>query len=160
MGSSARDFEFVYGDWSVRNRKLRDTTDPDCDEWVEFDARSEVYPVLDGFGHIDHMTVSDPPEGSPFEGFTLRLFDPEAARWSIWWSSTRAPGKLDPPVVGGFVDGHGTFECDDVIGGRPVRVRFEWDSRDPDSPEWRQSFSYDGSRTWKRNWVMTFSRAG
>jgi len=88
---------------------------------------------------------------------TLRLFDPALDTWSIWWSSTRAPGHLDPPVVGRFTDAQGVFECDDVVGGRPVRLRFRW-TADDDAPEWRQFFSYDSGATWRENWQMSFSR--
>jgi hypothetical protein len=113
----------------------------------------------DGIGHVDRMHVPAPPDGEPFEGFTLRLFDPAAGTWSIWWSSTRAPGRLDPPVVGTFTADLGLFECEDVIGGRPVKVRFEWCRSDPLSPTWQQSFSYDSGRTWKVNWVMVLHPA-
>jgi hypothetical protein len=153
----ADDFAFLQGSWTVHNRKLRDVTDPACEEWVEFDATSEVFPVLGGWGHIDRMTVPDPPDGPAFEGMTLRLFDPALETWSIWWSSTRAPGHLDPPVVGRFTDGHGVFECDDVVGRRPVRLRFDWQADDR-TPAWRQSFSYDSGATWRENWQMTLSR--
>ena len=36
------DFDFVPGRWHVHNRKLVDALDPECDEWVEFDADSEA----------------------------------------------------------------------------------------------------------------------
>lgn len=150
-------FDFIYGNWHVHNRKLRDVTDPDCREWVEFEATSEAFPVLHGIGHIDRIHVPDPPDGEPFEGMTLRLFDPSADTWSIWWSSTRVPGRLDPPVVGRFDDGHGVFDCEDVLAGRAVRVRFEW-LADPASPVWRQSFSFDGGHSWQLNWTMHLRR--
>jgi len=153
----AKAFEFVYGSWQVHNTKLRDVSDPSCTEWLEFDATSEVSTILNGIGHIDRMTVQAPPEGDPFEGFTLRLFDPAASTWSIWWSSTRAPGKLEPRVVGRFEAGVGRFECDDVIAGRPVRVRFEWRRDDPSAPTWQQFFSYDQGVTWAPNWLMLFT---
>lgn len=95
-------FDFIFGRWIVRNRKLVDVTDPECKDWVEFEGSSEAFPVLDGYGHVDRMYVTDPPDGESFEGFTLRLFDPASRTWKIWWSSTRAPGVLDPPVEGRF----------------------------------------------------------
>jgi len=149
-------FDFIFGRWRVHNRKLVDLTDPGCEEWVEFDASSEAFPVLDGVGHVDRMYVDG---AAPFEGFTFRLFDPGSGAWRIWWSSTRAPGVLDPPVEGRFQGGHGVFECEDEIAGRSVVVRFEWLVVDSDAPRWQQSFSYDGGRTWKLNWTMTLSRA-
>jgi hypothetical protein len=158
QASQSHAFEFIFGKWKVLNRKLRDVSDPTCEEWVQFDATSEVFPILQGVGHVDRMYVPDPSDGDPFEGFTLRLYDPSTESWSIWWSSTRSPGRLDPPVVGQFVDGCGTFECDDVIGGHAVTVRFEWRA-DEKLPTWRQSFSYDEGASWKLNWEMTFTRS-
>jgi hypothetical protein len=155
--NQAAAFEFIYGQWKVRNRKLRNVADPECDEWVEFDARSDVFPILEGIGHVDRMYVAQPSDGHAFEGFTLRLFDPATEKWSIWWSSTRAPGQLDPPVIGTFVGNLGTFECDDVVGGHAVTVRFEW-LADALEPVWRQSFSYDLGTSWKLNWEMAFTR--
>jgi hypothetical protein len=157
--SQSQAFEFIYGTWTVLNRKLRDVADPMCEEWVEFEATSEVFPILQGIGHVDRMYVAHPSDGEPFEGFTLRLYEPSTKTWSIWWSSTRSPGRLDPPVVGQFVDGCGTFECDDVVSGHAVKVRFEWRA-DAVAPAWCQSFSYDGGASWKLNWEMTFTRSG
>jgi len=156
MSDTHRDFEFIIGRWNVHNRKLRDVADPQCTEWVEFEATSEAFHVLDGIGHVDRIFVPDPPDGVPFEGFTLRLYDPASSTWSIWWSSTRAPGRLDPPVVGEFSDGIGVFTCDDVIAGRPTKVRFEW-TADETHPVWRQAFSADGGANWRTNWEMTLS---
>jgi hypothetical protein len=153
----AHAFDFIHGSWTVHNRKLREVADPACEDWVEFDATSEACPVLHGFGHLDRMEVPVAPDGPGFEGMTLRLFDPVLDTWRIYWSSTRAPGRLDPPMLGGFTDGHGVFEGEDVVAGRPVRLRFDW-TADDTSPEWRQSFSYDAGATWRENWVMTFSR--
>jgi hypothetical protein len=147
-------FDFIYGHWLVHNRKLVDVADPQCEDWVEFDARSEAFPVLDGYGHIDRIYVTDPPDGESFEGFTLRLFDPATGTWRIWWSSTRALGVLDPPVHGRFDGDHGSFECEDVIAGHRVIVRFEWLTANKKAPRWQQSFSYDHRKTWKLNWVM------
>jgi hypothetical protein len=157
MMTSAADFDFIFGRWIGHNQKLVDLVDPHCKEWVKFDATDEASPILGGIGNIHRMFAHDVPGGDSFEGFTLRLYDPGTSTWRIWWSSTRSPGLLDPPVVGRFTDGHGVFECDDVLAGKPAKVRFEWQSNSR-GPHWQQSFSFDAGATWRVNWTMTFER--
>ena len=155
----AHAFDFVHGRWHVHNRKLRDNTDPNCTEWVEFEATSQAFPVLDGVGHLDRIEVPDPPDGPPFQAMTLRLFDPADETWRIWWSSTRVPGRLDPPLAGRFEGEHGVFFGEDVVNGHEIRLRFDWYA-DAESPTWEQRFSFDGGSSWILNWVMALTRAG
>jgi hypothetical protein len=105
----------VPGVWQMHNRKLINALDQECDEWVEFDSVSTGDIRLYGLGNTDRMLVeSMPPDGRPYEGMTLRLFDPQEKVWRIWWTSSRYPGVLEPPVVGRFEeDGVGRFYCDD-----------------------------------------------
>jgi hypothetical protein len=154
----AHDFDFIHGRWAVHNRKLRDNADPDCTEWVEFDATSEAFPVLDGVGHLDRFVVPSPPDGPAFQAITLRLFDPADQLWRIWWSSTRAPGRLDPPLAGSFEGTHGVFFGDDVVNGRDIKLWFDWQAQDA-SPRWEQRFSFDAGESWVLNWAMTFTHA-
>jgi hypothetical protein len=88
----------------------------------------------------------------------LRAFDAATGLWSIWWLDGRDPHRLDPPMVGGFDDGLGTFFADDLFEGRPIRVRFLWRVADPQSPRWEQAFSIDGGEKWETNWTMDFAR--
>jgi hypothetical protein len=157
ISDAAHDFDFILGDWHVHNRKLRDNADPDCVEWVEFDGTSRAVQVLDGVGHLDRIEVPHPPDGPPFQAFTLRLFDPADETWRIWWSSTRAPGRLDPPLAGRFEGRHGVFFGEDVVNGRPIRLRFDWHA-ETSSPTWEQRFSFDDGTSWILNWVMTLTR--
>jgi hypothetical protein len=152
------DFDFVFGKWRTANRKrLRPLVEGDT-EWIEFDGTIEARPILFGLGNVDTMAVPDFPGRGAFEGLTLRLFEPNTGLWRIWWASTVSGGLLDPPVVGRFVEGHGTFECDDVIEGRQVRVRFAWTVISSTAALWEQSFSFDAGRTFDLNWVAQLTR--
>jgi hypothetical protein len=149
----ASDFDFLPGRWQVANRRLVDTLDPDCDEWETFEATSTAEAMLGGIGNLDHFVTDG------YEGFSLRLYDPDEDLWRIWWSSTQRPGRLDPPVEGRFSEpGRARFECDDVLEGMPIRMRFDWSDVTADSARWEQAFSFDGGATWKTNWVMELSR--
>ena len=157
-GMAQTDFDFLFGRWQVHNRKLANTLDPECTEWVEFEATQEANPILGGMGNVDFM-VTTLPTGEHFEGMSLRLFEPEQQVWRIWWASTGRPGYLDPPVEGRFSDGVGVFTGDDVFGGQPAKVRFTWENITETGARWSQAFSFDDGQTWGPvNWIMTFTR--
>ncbi len=149
----ARDFDFWYGRWSVANRRLKARL-CGCTEWEEFEAVSCCRPLLSGFGNEDDFRSDHRPG---FVGMTLRLFNPTTRQWSIFWADNQR-GVLDPPVVGSFVGDRGVFEGDDVLDGRPIRVRFIWERHGPGRARWSQAFSSDGGITWEQNWVMAMTR--
>jgi hypothetical protein len=151
------DFDFLFGRWDVRHRRLRDATDPGCTDWLDLGGTCEAWPLLGTGGHVDRFVVPAQPGTEAFEGSTLRLLDPATDLWSIHWSSTRSPGRFDPPVVGGFDGDVGTFTGAEVVGGRRVLVRFTWHRRA--SPRWQQELSYDAGVTWRVNWTMDLARA-
>jgi hypothetical protein len=104
-------------------------------------------------------------ELGPDSRFTLDATKPiteftEAKQASIRWAATSRPGELDPPVVGGFEGNHGQFLGDDVVGGRTIRVRFDWQNISPTSSRWSQASSADEAKTWEENWVMDFTPTG
>lgn len=144
------DFDFLIGDWTITNERLRERL-KGSSEWETFSATSKVEKVMDGCGNLDQMAV--PARG--FTGMTLRLYNPETKLWSIYWSDTKSC-RLFPPMVGRFENGRGEFYGDDVEGGVPVRVRFLWTPGT--SPRWEQAMSVDGGDTWELNWVMRFGR--
>lgn len=152
------DFDFLFGRWTVANRKLQKPLDPDSTDWVEFTATVETEPVLGGLGNIDRYLAPDFPGRPGYEGLALRLFDPEARVWRIWWASAASDGQLDTPVVGRRADGGIVCECDDVLDGQPLKVRYEWLEIASGAPRWEQSFSFDHGDTWQRNWIMLWHR--
>jgi hypothetical protein len=152
------DFDFFFGSWRQTNRKRVKPLVKGDNEWVEFESWTDARPILGGLGNIDTFKAPDLPGRPNFEGFSLRLVEPGTGLWRIWWASTIGNGQLDPPVVGRFQDGIGLFECDDVIDGVPVTVRFTWKDT-ADSATWEQSFSFDGGGIWDTNWVTRHTRA-
>lgn len=146
------DFDFFFGTWHQANRKrVRPLVEGDT-EWVEFESWTEAGAILSGAGNIDTFKAPDFPGRPGFEGFSLRLYEPETGLWRIWWASTVGNGQLDAPVIGRFEDGIGLFECDDVIDGIALRVRFTWKDITPASATWEQAFSFDDGATWDTNW--------
>lgn len=153
-----RDFHFLFGRWRITNRKLADPFDENGTDWLEFESSSVVRPILGGLGNTDAYSAPEFPGRGSFEGLALRLFDPRTKLWRIWWVSTAQPGSLDAPLVGRFIHGKGRFECDDIVGGRPVRVRYGWKDITPLSACWEQSFSFDDGATFRVNWIQELVR--
>ena len=145
------------GKWRVHHRRLVERL-AGSDEWQEFEGTSEAWPILDGAGNIDD-NVLELPAGT-YRAISLRTFDPVTDTWSIWWLDGRTPGRLDPPVVGSFKDGIGTFIAEDTFNGRRILVRFVWSEITEDSCRWEQAFSPDGGEGWEVNWVMESTRIG
>ncbi len=148
-------FDFFMGIWKCRHRYLARRL-AGCTEWLEFDGVCAARKILDGYGNIDEADIKLP--GSPYRGMSLRTYDPEADRWSIYWLDSRHPGRVFPPVVGGFDNGVGTFYGDDEHDGRAVRVRFLWSAITPGAARWQQAFSLDEGNSWETNWTMDFIR--
>jgi hypothetical protein len=149
----ARDFDFWFGRWHVANERLKKRL-AGSTEWEHFEATQECRPILGGIGNIDDF-LTDWNGG--FVGMTLRLFDVARREWSLYWAAGN-DGVLQPPVVGRFENGVGTFLGRDVHRGRPVLVRFIWSHITADSALWQQAFSADDGQTWETNWIMRMTR--
>jgi hypothetical protein len=152
--SSKHDFDFFEGKWKLHNRKLKSRLD-NCTEWIEFESTQEMYKVLNGIGNIDNFLATF--DGQPFEGMTLRLFNPKTKLWSIYWADSNE-GKLDPPVLGSFENNVGHFVTKDTFNGKNILVIFRWDATDKDNPIWSQAFSDDNGKTWEWNWYMFMTK--
>lgn len=153
--NAPHDFDFMFGDWTVRHRRL-DVRLAQCDTWTAFDGRSSTTPTLGGCGNLEDNLLHF-PEGD-VRAVALRAYDPASGNWSIWWLDGRNPTQLDVPVVGQFSGHVGLFFADDVFNGVPIRVRFTWTATPGADPLWEQAFSQDGGASWETNWTMTFTR--
>jgi hypothetical protein len=152
--SSKHDFDFYAGKWKLHNKKLKSRLNQ-CTEWIEFESTQEMYLVLNGIGNIDNFIAT--VDGEPFEGMTVRLFNPKTKLWSIYWADSNA-GKLDPPVTGSFENNVGHFFTRDSFNGKNILVMFRWDARDKVHPVWSQAFSDNNGETWEWNWYMFMTK--
>jgi hypothetical protein len=149
------DFDFQVGEWRVHHRVKNPA---DNHRWLEFDGTCSNRRLMDGWANVEDHTFNKPTGVS--HGVGLRAYDPKSGQWAIWWIDGRDPfGALDPPVIGRFDNGVGTFYSDGTLDGKPIRVRFIWSNITPTSAHWEQAYSSDAEKTWETNWIMEFKRA-
>lgn len=153
-GAPSSDFAFLIGAWRVRHHKLKGRL-VGSTEWSDFDGTCKAWPLLCEAANVDD-NVLHAPDGV-YRGVSLRRRDPNTGKWWIWWLDDRGAG-LEPPVVGEFKNGVGTFFGDDQLRGQPIRVRFIWSEISARAARWEQAFSPDQGRSWEVNWVMHFER--
>ncbi len=153
-----QDFDFLFGEWRIANRKRANPLAEGDTEWQHFESRAVTRPIFGDQGNFDTYSARAFPGRGFFEGFALRLFQVDTGLWRIWWTSTASDGLLDPPLVGRFVDRQARFEGDDTIADRPLRVRFDWKNISPLSARWEQAFSFDEGASFETNWIMELTR--
>lgn len=148
------DFDFEIGTWRTRlSRLLRPLSGSTT--WVNYEGTSVVRRVLNGRANLVELTAEGP--AGAIEGLSLRLYEPEPARWTIHYANSR-DGLLTPPVSGRFANGRGEFYGPDTLNGRPILVRFVISDIRPNSCRFEQAFSADEGKTWEVNWIATDTR--
>jgi hypothetical protein len=150
------DWDWLEGSWKVRHHVLKGRL-VGATEWEDFNGTCSMVRTMGGLGNMDDNLL-ERPSGS-YRAMGVRAFDTKAGLWSIWWLDARNPGRIDPPVRGGFKDGVGTFTGPDENNGKPVLCRYEWSKITANTAHWEQAMSPDDGKTWEVNWRMDFARA-
>ena len=148
-----RDFDFEIGRWQVHNRRLKEQLHGST-TWEEFEGIAVVRKVLGGLGTLDEITQR---ASRPFQGMTVRLFNPQTQQWSIYFAES-IHGVLTVPLIGGFTQGRGVFYAHEPVAGKHIFSRFLWLDITPTSYRWEQAFSADGGTTWETNWIQDHFR--
>ncbi len=152
---SPHNFDFLLGTWSVHNHALRIANGKR--EWLDYDGECIHRNLNGGWGNVDEYLLPK-PDGT-YHAMAIRGYDPKTSSWAIWWLDERYPhGPLDPPVVGTFQNGVGTFYQDYTADGKSMRLRFTWSHITTESAHWEQAQSADGGKSWETNWTMDFKR--
>ena len=125
------------------------------EEWLRFTGTTVVRPLADRRANVVELDVTGP--AGRIEALNLRLYEPQADRWSLTFVNLR-DGLLTPAVYGGFHDGVGEFLGQDQLGGRPIEVRFQIFREGRDRARFEQAYSDDGGETWETNWIAVDRR--
>jgi len=154
MSRSAHDFDFIYGEWTILHRKLKERM-AGSDEWLEFETNYEAWPILNGLANADK--AFGVVGGDYFEGMSIRTYDVEKDLWTIYWMDTSHP-LLQEQVRGRFENGVGIFFGEEMLNGKTYRLRFLWKKNADDSLRWDQAFQDPETKEWETNWIMEFTR--
>jgi hypothetical protein len=149
------DFDFEIGTWKIHLKRLLHPL-TGSSAWVEFDGTVVARALWDGRANMDEFEA-DGPSG-PIQGLTLRLYNPQARQWNLYWANSKTGGFAGPPQVGEFSNGVGEFYCQDTFNGRMILIRYTWSRITPNSAHFEQSFSDDGGKTWEVNWITDQTR--
>jgi hypothetical protein len=151
------DFDFAIGTWTIHLKRLVDPLTGSA-TWVEFDGTVVARALWDGRANMDEFEA-DSPSGH-IEGLTVRLYNPQAHQWNLYWANSKAGVFAGPPQIGEFKNGVGEFYCQDTFNGRTILIRYEWSNITANSAHFEQSFSDDGGKTWEVNWITDQTRTG
>ncbi|HZY99142.1 MAG TPA: hypothetical protein VFE36_06190, partial [Candidatus Baltobacteraceae bacterium] len=149
QSAANHDFDFLIGAWKTRIRTLGPGG-----KWIAIDGIVTNRKLWNGKADLEEIEASS----SAFEGMTLRLYDPSAKQWNLYWASSD-DGNVDVPSVGAFEKGRGTFYSHELIDGVATYVRQVYFDATPTTYKFEQSFSHDAGKTWKPNFEASLTRA-
>ncbi len=149
----AHDWDWDIGVWKTHQRRLVHPLTGST-TWVQYNGTDIVRKIWDGAnsGTIE----ADGPAGH-LEIYAVRLYNPDAHQWSIYFTNP-ASGNFSIPVVGEFTRGRGDFYDHEHYNGRAIMVRFRVYDITRKSCRFDQSFSADGGKTWEANFIVTETR--
>lgn len=151
------DFDWMIGTWKAHLKRLVKPLTGST-TWVEFEGTQVTRAVWGGRAIMDEFSVRNPETNTPVEGLTIRLYNPTARQWNIYWANATAGNFSLPATVGRFTNGRGEFYDQEEFQGKTILVRYVWSDITPNSAHFEQAFSEDGGKTWEPNWISTITR--
>jgi hypothetical protein len=145
------DFDWDIGTWKTHQKRLLHPLTGST-TWVEYTGTDIVRKIWDGANQ--GLIEADGP-GGHLEIFTLRLYNPDAHQWNIYFTSgASAGGTMSQPAIGEFSGGRGEFFDMEPINGRTILLRFSVSDITPNSCHFEQAFSPDEGKTWEVNFIV------
>lgn len=140
----AGDFDFLNGQWTIRNHRQREG------RWESFDGEARCFGILDGLCSVEELRIPS----RDFAGLGLRILDMKTRLWADHWVNAKSGVVGSPGLPGSFEAGAGVFENEED----GVLYRSVWDLITPRSCRWQQGVSRDGGKTWQLDWSMDWTR--
>lgn len=155
----SHDFDNGVGSWHTHIRRLSKPL-TGSNAWTEWDGTVVTRKVWDGRANLEEVeadAASQETAGGHIEGLTLRLYNPTAHQWNLYWANA-ADGTVGRPLTGEFKDGRGEFYDQELYQGKAILVRQVYSAMGARSYHFEQAFSADGGRSWEPNWVADLTR--
>jgi hypothetical protein len=156
LRDGSHDFDFEIGTWKSHSKRLLHPL-TGSKEWVSYDGIAVVSKIWDGHANLVDLQADGSVIGH-VEGLSLRLYDPQAHQWLLYYANSKGGVLSPPPTVGEFANGRGVFYDQEPINGRTVLVRNVWSDITPTSCHFEQAFSNDWGKTWETNLITTDTR--
>ena len=148
-------FDFNMGAWKTDIRAAESPLSSPG-SWSHLQGTHVVYRVWDDWADIGQLEVAGPRGHSEY--MALRLYDRGTRQWRVYFANS-ASGTLEPPMIGGFKDGAGTFVGLDEMDGKTVLIRNVWSHITATSCHQDWAISVDGGKTWVPTWISSDTRA-
>jgi len=146
------DFEWEIGERKVHLRRLPHPLTA-SKKWVEFEGRAHVRKLWNGRANLLELKLNGP--ACHIEGLSLRLYNPESGRWSVYFA-TSGDGTLGTPGGSSMAVANSSIR---ILRGKTIDVHFVFSDVTENSFDGEQSFSADSDKNWETNWIEDFSRA-
>lgn len=150
----AHDFDFNFGTWHTRIRRLRHPLTGE-NAWVTYDGTVTVRKALAGAANVEEIEANGP---NRIEFLNVRLYNTTSHQWSLNGASSDDGTLETPPMYGRFKDGRGVFYDQEPFNGRVILDRQTFFNITPTSYSFEQAFSDDGGKTWEANFVANLTR--
>jgi hypothetical protein len=149
------DFDFAYGKWQEHTNRLKAPLTGST-TWTPMEGVSETTPVWNGRANIVELR-SNGADG-PLELLSLRLYNPQARQWNLYFATSKVGFLGMPASTGQFNNGTGEFYDQETYNGKAIWVRFRVFPLSADSMQSDQAFSADAGKTWETNWINKYTR--
>ena len=107
---------------------------------------------------LDNRVIQENFDGNPampFQGTSLSVYSPKLGQWQQTWVDSEGNYWH---FLGGGEGNEMVLVTDDVIEGRPVKLRMVFYNIARDELDWRWERSDDGGATWELKWQIHYRR--